>query len=72
MDNEASHFGAQRGRDPRRRGAHRAVPAEREGDICEMFACRPEGMDVLVRAAQDRVLADGGGKLCQSAFKVDP
>ena len=46
--------------------------ADREGDICEMFACRPEGMDVLVRAAQDRVLADGGGKLCQSAFKVDP
>ena len=37
--------------------------ADREGDIYEMFACRPEGMDVLVRAAQDRVLADGGGKL---------
>ena len=37
--------------------------ADREGDIYEMFARRPEGMDVLVRAAQDRVLADGGGKL---------
>ena len=37
--------------------------ADREGDIYEMFACRPEGMEVLVRAAQDRVLADGAGKL---------
>ena len=37
--------------------------ADREGDLYEMFACRPEGVDVLVRAAQDRVLADGGGKL---------
>ena len=43
--------------------AHVTAVADREGDIYEMFTCRPEGVDVLVRAAQDRVLADGGGKL---------
>ena len=39
------------------------VVADREGDIFEMFACRPEGVEVLIRAAQDRVLAEGAGKL---------
>ena len=36
------------------------VIADRESDIYEMFALRPEGVDLLVRAGQDRRLADGG------------
>ncbi|MYE00524.1 MAG: transposase [Alphaproteobacteria bacterium] len=35
--------------------------ADREGDIYEMFADRPEGVEVLVRAAQDRAGPGGGG-----------
>ena len=42
------------------------VVADREGDIFEMFACRPEGVEVLIRAAQDRVLSEGAGKLFSS------
>ena len=38
------------------------VVADREGDIFEAFALRPEGAALLVRAAQDRGLA-GGGRL---------
>jgi hypothetical protein len=34
--------------------------ADRESDIYEAFARRPEGVDLLVRAAQDRALDDGG------------
>ena len=34
--------------------------ADRECDIYEEFALRPKGVDLLIRAAQDRVLADGG------------
>jgi len=34
--------------------------ADRESDIFEAFARRPEGVDLLVRAAQDRALDDGG------------
>lgn len=34
--------------------------ADRESDIFEAFARRPERVDLLVRAAQDRVLGDGG------------
>jgi hypothetical protein len=36
------------------------VVADRESDIYEAFARRPVGVDLLVRAAQDRVLDDGG------------
>jgi hypothetical protein len=36
------------------------IVADREGDIYEAFALRPEGADLLVRAAQDRSLEDGG------------
>lgn len=36
------------------------VVADREGDIYEAFALRPQGTDLLVRAAQDRSLDDGG------------
>ena len=42
------------------------VMTDREGDIFEMFACRPEGVEVLIRAAQDRVLSEGEGKLFSS------
>jgi Transposase DDE domain len=35
------------------------VVADREGDIYEEFACRPRGVEVLVRAHHDRLLADG-------------
>jgi hypothetical protein len=36
------------------------VIADREGDIYEAFALRPHGTDLLIRAAQDRSLEDGG------------
>ena len=35
------------------------VIADREGDIYEDFACRPDGVEVLIRAGQDRRLTDG-------------
>jgi hypothetical protein len=34
-------------------------PADREGDIYEDFACKPSGVEVLIRAGQDRALTDG-------------
>ena len=40
--------------------------ADREGDIYEMFADRPEGVEVLVRAAQDRAVSEGAGRLFSS------
>jgi Transposase DDE domain len=36
------------------------IIADREGDIYEAFALRPGNADLLVRAAQDRSLEDGG------------
>jgi hypothetical protein len=36
------------------------VVADRESDIYEAFARRPASIDLLVRAAQDRALGDGG------------
>lgn len=36
------------------------VIADRESDIFEAFACRPAAVHLLVRAAQDRSLGDGG------------
>lgn len=42
-------------------GARRiTVVADRESDIYEAFALRPDGTELLVRAAQDRGLDDGG------------
>jgi hypothetical protein len=35
------------------------VVADREGDIYEEFANRPKGVDLVIRSAQNRVLADG-------------
>jgi hypothetical protein len=35
------------------------VVADREGDIYEEFACKPANVELLIRAAQDRLLADG-------------
>lgn len=35
------------------------VVMDREGDIYEDFALKPRGVEMLVRAAQDRALADG-------------
>ena len=35
------------------------VVSDREGDIYEDFACKPAGVELLIRAAQDRALADG-------------
>ena len=37
--------------------------SDRESDIYEVFAERPAGADLIVRAAQDRCLADDDGKL---------
>ena len=34
---------------------------DRESDIYPLFARRPEGLDLIVRVAQNRNLADGGG-----------
>ena len=42
------------------------VVADREADIFEMFACRPEGVEVLIRASHNRNLADDTGKLFAS------
>ncbi len=39
--------------------------ADREADLYEAFACRPDGVEVLVRANHDRRLA-GGGRLYTS------
>lgn len=39
------------------------VVTDREGDIYEMFALKPEGVELLIRAAQDRALADDAGRL---------
>ena len=36
------------------------VISDREGDIYEAFALRPQGVDLLIRAAQDRALEDEG------------
>jgi hypothetical protein len=36
------------------------IIADRESDIYEAFALRSPGVDLLIRAAQDRSLADGG------------
>jgi hypothetical protein len=36
------------------------VVSDREGDIYEAFALRPDGVELLVRAAQDRSLGDDG------------
>jgi hypothetical protein len=40
--------------------ARLTVIGDRENDIFPAFACRPEGADLLVRAAHDRALEDGG------------
>lgn len=42
------------------------VVADRESDIFEAFARRPAGVDLLVRAAQDRGLEDGGRLFAQA------
>jgi hypothetical protein len=34
--------------------------SDRESDIYPLFAYKPEGLDLIVRAAQDRTLAEGG------------
>jgi hypothetical protein len=45
----------------RQAGATRVtVIADREGDIYEEFALRPDGVDVLIRVHHDRCLDDGG------------
>jgi hypothetical protein len=45
--------------------------ADRESDIYALFARKPEWLDLIVRAAQDRCLADGGrlfGALARTAY----
>ena len=39
------------------------VVADREGDLYEMFARKPEAVELLIRAGQDRALADDAGRL---------
>jgi hypothetical protein len=56
--------GAEAGADLAAAGAARVtVVADREADIYEMFAHKPEGVELLIRAAQDRALAHGTGRL---------
>lgn len=56
--------GAEAGAELSAAGAARVtVVADREGDIYEMFALKPAGVELLIRAAQDRALADDAGRL---------
>lgn len=43
------------------------VVEDREGDIYECFAMKPDGVEKLVRGAQDRLLADGGSLFARAA-----
>jgi Transposase DDE domain len=43
------------------------VIADREGDIYEEFACKPAGVEVLIRAGQDRALTDGSRLFARAA-----
>ncbi len=43
------------------------VVGDRESDIYQVFDGRPDGVDLVVRAAQDRKLADGGMLFAASA-----
>lgn len=45
--------------------------ADRESDIYALFARRPAGLDLIVRAAQDRKLADGG-RLFAALAEAEP
>jgi hypothetical protein len=45
--------------------------ADRESDIYLLFARKPAGLDLIVRAAQDRTLADGG-RLFAAAADAEP
>lgn len=49
-----------------RAAARLTVVADRESDIYALFATRPVGCDLLVRAAHDRALADGGRLFAQA------
>ena len=48
------------------------VVADREGDIYEMFACRPDGVELLVRAAQNRKIAESAGLLFSALAATPP
>ncbi|MGH6840799.1 MAG: IS4 family transposase [Methylocella sp.] len=45
------------------------VAADREGGIYEDFACKPEGIEVLIRAGQDRLLT-GGSRLFERSASL--
>lgn len=47
------------------------VVADRECDIYEMFALKPAGVELLIRAAQDRALADDAGRLFAALAEED-
>jgi len=44
---------------------------DREADIYEQFALKPDGVDLLIRASQDRRLADGGKLFDAAAAATD-
>lgn len=48
-----------------RTAARLTMIGDRENDIYQAFALRPEGTDLLVRAAHDRALEDGGKLFAQ-------
>lgn len=61
-DKESARWlvGAKRASESLHAAAGLTVVADRESDIYAAFAARPAGCDLLVRAAHDRALADGG------------
>lgn len=57
--------GAARSAEVCRAAARLTVIGDRENDIFQAFALRPQGADLLVRAAHDRALEDGGKLFAQ-------
>lgn len=58
--------GAQQSAEVCRTARRLTVVADRESDIFSAFACRPAGAALVVRAAHDRALADGGRLFAQA------
>jgi len=55
------HAGCQAAAAILREASSLTMVADRESDIYPLFARRPAGLDLIVRAAHDRNLTDGGG-----------
>jgi len=60
---EAAQIAAERARDARQL----IVVGDRESDIYSLFARRPAGVELVVRAAQDRAVEEGGRLFAQAS-----